>query len=227
MKAFAPAKLPFPLLHVDTTWKFREMIAFRDATVRRLGLDLIVHINEDGVARRHRPVQPRQRRPYRRDEDARPAAGARALQVRCGDRRGAARRGKIARQGAGVLAPHRRPSLGSEEPAARALAAATTAGSRRAKACGCSRCPIGPSSMSGTTSRAEDIPVVPLYFAAAPAGGGARRRAASWSTTTAFRPTPGETAGTEAGPLPHAWLLSADRRHRVRTRRRSTTSSTS
>ena len=50
MKAFYPGKPPFPLLHVDTTWKFREMIAFRDETAKRLGLDLIVHINEDGVA---------------------------------------------------------------------------------------------------------------------------------------------------------------------------------
>jgi sulfate adenylyltransferase subunit 2 len=51
MKAFYPSKPPFPLLHVDTTWKFREMIKFRDETARRLGLDLIVHINEDGVKR--------------------------------------------------------------------------------------------------------------------------------------------------------------------------------
>jgi sulfate adenylyltransferase subunit 2 len=51
MKAFYPGKPPFPLLHVDTTWKFREMIAFRDATAERLGLKLIVHINEDGVKR--------------------------------------------------------------------------------------------------------------------------------------------------------------------------------
>jgi len=50
MKAFFPAKPPFRLLHVDTTWKFREMIAFRDATVRRLGLELIVHTNQDGLA---------------------------------------------------------------------------------------------------------------------------------------------------------------------------------
>ncbi len=49
MKAFYPSKPPFPLLHVDTTWKFREMIAFRDATAKRLGLDLLVHVNEDGV----------------------------------------------------------------------------------------------------------------------------------------------------------------------------------
>ncbi|MEX6633847.1 sulfate adenylyltransferase subunit CysD [Hyphococcus lacteus] len=49
MKAFYPSKPPFPLMHVDTTWKFREMIKFRDDTVKRLGLDLIVHINQDGV----------------------------------------------------------------------------------------------------------------------------------------------------------------------------------
>jgi sulfate adenylyltransferase subunit 2 len=49
-KAFHPARLPFPLLHVDTTWKFREMISFRDATARRLDLELIVHTNADAVA---------------------------------------------------------------------------------------------------------------------------------------------------------------------------------
>ena len=51
MKAFYPSKPPFPLLHVDTTWKFREMIKFRDETAKRLGLKLLVHINEDGVKR--------------------------------------------------------------------------------------------------------------------------------------------------------------------------------
>ncbi len=51
MKAFYPSKPPFPLLHVDTTWKFREMIQFRDDTAKRLGLELIVHINQDGVKR--------------------------------------------------------------------------------------------------------------------------------------------------------------------------------
>jgi sulfate adenylyltransferase subunit 2 len=50
LKAFAPARLPFPLLHIDTTWKFREMIAFRDATARAMGLDLRVHTNEEGRA---------------------------------------------------------------------------------------------------------------------------------------------------------------------------------
>lgn len=51
MKAFYPSKPPFPLLHVDTTWKFRDMITFRDETARRLGLDLIVHTNPEGIER--------------------------------------------------------------------------------------------------------------------------------------------------------------------------------
>ncbi|MDO9469853.1 MAG: sulfate adenylyltransferase subunit CysD [Nitrosomonas sp.] len=49
VKAFYPSKPPFPLLHVDTTWKFKEMIEFRDVMVKKLGLDLIVHINPYGV----------------------------------------------------------------------------------------------------------------------------------------------------------------------------------
>jgi sulfate adenylyltransferase subunit 2 len=51
MKAFYPARPPFPLMHVNTTWKFREMIEFRDQTVKRLGLDFIEYINQDGIAR--------------------------------------------------------------------------------------------------------------------------------------------------------------------------------
>ncbi|MDR4308794.1 sulfate adenylyltransferase subunit CysD [Chelatococcus sambhunathii] len=56
MKAFYPSKPPFPLLHVDTTWKFRDMITFRDETAKQLGIDLIVHINEDGVKRGISPI---------------------------------------------------------------------------------------------------------------------------------------------------------------------------
>ncbi|MFZ5817914.1 MAG: sulfate adenylyltransferase subunit CysD [Bacillota bacterium] len=50
-KAFYPAVPPFPLLHVDTTWKFRDMYAFRDRTAKESGMELIVHINPDGLAR--------------------------------------------------------------------------------------------------------------------------------------------------------------------------------
>jgi sulfate adenylyltransferase subunit 2 len=55
-KAFFPAKPPFPLLHIDTKWKFREMIAFRDATAKRLGLELIVYVHEEGVAKNIDPI---------------------------------------------------------------------------------------------------------------------------------------------------------------------------
>ncbi len=56
MKAFHPGKPPFPVLHVDTTWKFREMIEFRDRRARELGLDLIVHTNEAGRAAGINPI---------------------------------------------------------------------------------------------------------------------------------------------------------------------------
>jgi sulfate adenylyltransferase subunit 2 len=55
-KAFFPGKPPFPLLHIDTGWKFREMIAFRDETAHRLGLDLLVHANAEGKARGINPI---------------------------------------------------------------------------------------------------------------------------------------------------------------------------
>jgi sulfate adenylyltransferase subunit 2 len=56
-KAFYPARPPFPMLHIDTTWKFREMIAFRDKTSDRVGLELLVHINQDGFARGVNPFE--------------------------------------------------------------------------------------------------------------------------------------------------------------------------
>jgi sulfate adenylyltransferase subunit 2 len=56
VKAFHPAPLPFPLMHVDTTWKFREMIAFRDQAVKKIGANLIVYVNQDGIKRGISPV---------------------------------------------------------------------------------------------------------------------------------------------------------------------------
>jgi len=56
IKAFYPAPLPFPLLHIDTTWKFRDMIAFRDVTARRLGVELIVHVNREGLGAGMHPL---------------------------------------------------------------------------------------------------------------------------------------------------------------------------
>lgn len=56
MKAFYPAKPPFVFLHIDTTWKFREMIQFRDQTMKKLDLDLIVYINKEGIERKISPI---------------------------------------------------------------------------------------------------------------------------------------------------------------------------
>jgi sulfate adenylyltransferase subunit 2 len=58
LKAFAPAKPPFPLLHIASGWDFREMLEFRDATVRRFGLQLLVHTNEEGVRAGVKPWSP-------------------------------------------------------------------------------------------------------------------------------------------------------------------------
>ena len=55
LKAFFPDKPPFPLLHIDTTWKFKEMIAFRDEIVKELGIDLIVFKNEEGIKQNINP----------------------------------------------------------------------------------------------------------------------------------------------------------------------------
>ena len=81
LKAFYPARLPFPLLHVDTTWKFREMIAFRDETARRLDLDLIVYINEEGIKQGISPVSFRFRSPHACHEDRGAQAGPRQIRL--------------------------------------------------------------------------------------------------------------------------------------------------
>ena len=152
-------------------------------------------------------------------------AGAGQVRLRRRLRRRAARRGKEPRQGAHLLVPHA-PShaLGPEEPAAGTLAAVTTPASTRANRSASFRSRTGPSSTSGNTSWPENIPIVPLYFA--------KQRPVVERDGTLIMVdddrmplVPGETPADAAGPLPHARLLSADRRDRDRRRRRSTTSS--
>ncbi len=123
MKAFYPAKPPFPLLHVDTTWKFREMIQFRDETAKRLGLDLIVHINQDGVAQGINPFTHGSSLHTEIMKTGGAETGARQIRLRRRLRRRAPRRGKKPRQGAHLFVPHRRSSLGPAPAAAGALAA--------------------------------------------------------------------------------------------------------
>ena len=55
-KAFYPSKIPFKLMHIDTTWKFKEMINFRDETAKKYNLDLLVHINQEGVRNNINPI---------------------------------------------------------------------------------------------------------------------------------------------------------------------------
>jgi 3'-phosphoadenosine 5'-phosphosulfate sulfotransferase (PAPS reductase)/FAD synthetase len=104
LKAFYPAKPPLPLLHVDTTWKFREMIAFRDETAKRLGLDLIVHINREGL---DRGVDPVASGSALHTQVMKTEALKQALdnRLRRGDRREAARRGEKPGEGADLLVP--------------------------------------------------------------------------------------------------------------------------
>ena len=55
-KAFYPSKIPFKLMHIDTTWKFKEMINFRDETAKKYNLELLVHINQEGVTNNINPI---------------------------------------------------------------------------------------------------------------------------------------------------------------------------
>ena len=123
LKAFYPGEPPFPLLHVDTTWKFREMIAFRDETAKRLGLDLIVHINQDGVARGINPFDHGSslHTQVMKTEALKQALDAGRLRRRL--RRRAPRRGEEPRQGAHLLASARRATAGTRRTSGRSSGA--------------------------------------------------------------------------------------------------------
>src|ERR1700722_7167501 len=156
IKAFYPARPPFPLLHVDTTWKFRQMIEFRDATARRLGMDLIVHVNPDGGAMGinpfvhgsalHTDLMKTQSLRQALDRHGFDAAfgGAR----RDGEKR--APRGPFSRS-------VRRSIAGIRSASGRNCGGSITPANPRARACGCSRCRTGPSSTSGSTSIAKAL----------------------------------------------------------------------
>ncbi len=122
-KAFYPAKPPFPLMHIDTTWKFQEMYEFRDEYVaKQLGLDLIVHINEKGRRRWDQPVHARVQEVHRHHEDPAPSSRRSTSTASTPPSAAAAatRRSPGPRSGSSPSATEV-PSLGSQEPAARAL----------------------------------------------------------------------------------------------------------
>ena len=222
-KAFHPGRLPFPLLHVDTTWKFREMIAFRDTFCREHGLDLIVHTNAEGEAQGHQPVRPRQQEVHRRHEDGGAEAGARPLAVRRGVRRRPPRRGEVAGQGARLLLPRPPPPVGPEEPAAGAVEPVQRQGQQGRE---------HPRLPAVQLDRARRLAIHPprehpdraALLRRAAAGRRARRHADHGRRRAAAAAARRE-AGDEACPLPHARLLPAHRRDRIAPRRRCRRSS--
>ena len=117
-KAFYPGRIPFPLLHIDTTYKFREMIEFRDQFCAEIGAKLIVHTNQAAIDAGANPLDLGTSEMLRTAEDPSAARCAGRGRVRCGHRRRAARRGEVPRQGARLFLPRSARAVGSEEPAA-------------------------------------------------------------------------------------------------------------
>ena len=204
-KAFFPAPPPFPLLHVDTTWKFQQMYEFRDKVAADLGVELLVHQNPRPRAG-HQPVQPRVGGAHRHVEDPRAQAGAGQGFDSVLGAHAATRRSPGPRSGSSSA---RRSTAGIPSSSAPSSGAPTTCGATPARPCGSSRSRTGPSWTCGSTST-EDILIVPLYFGAS-AGRRTRRRADHGGR----RPLPalrrrGAAAAQRALPDPR--LLSAQRR---------------
>ena len=224
MKAFYPSKPPFPLLHVDTTWKFREMIAVprRDRQAARPQADRAYQRGRREA--RHQSVRFRLGAAHPGDEDREPEAGARQVRLRRGLRRRAARRGKVPRQGAHLLVPHAPRMPGIPRTSGPNSGASTTRASTRARS-------IRVFPLSNWTELdiwqyilAENIPIVPLYFAK-------KRPVVERDGTLIMgddermKLHARREGGGAAGALPHPGLLSADRRDRDATPTRWKTSS--
>src|ERR1700720_312965 len=140
LKAFYPAKPPFPLLHVDTTWKFCDMIAFRDHRARELGLRLIVHTNRDGLARGIGPIShPELHTDIMKTQALRQALDRYGFDAALGAP-GGTRNARGPRNGCFRFVM--RNIAGIRSASAPSPGASTTAASAGKRACGCFRCPI-------------------------------------------------------------------------------------
>ena len=167
-KAFAPAPLPFPLLHIDTTWKFREMIAHRDRTAREVGANLIVHTNAEGLAQNVNPFDHGSNKytTVMKTEALKQALTRHGVRLRV--RRRSTGRGAVARAKEGASTRSGTASTsGTRRTSAPSCGRSTTAGSTSARACASSPCPTGRSSSVWLYLWTEKIPVVPLYLAKA------------------------------------------------------------
>jgi 3'-phosphoadenosine 5'-phosphosulfate sulfotransferase (PAPS reductase)/FAD synthetase len=183
-KAFFPGRIPFPLLHIDTGWKFKEMISFRDETAKRLNAELIVHTNEAGKAAGVTPFTHGARYTDIMKTEALKAA---LDKYGCDAAIGGARRDEEKSRAKERVfsfrdAQHRwdpknqRPSSGTS----------TTAGCAAATASACSRSATGPRSTSGRTSTPRTsrwCRCTSPSLARSLTATGSR----SWSTTTACR----------------------------------------
>ncbi len=173
LKAFYPAKLPFPLLHVDTTWKFREMITFRDETVARLGLDLLVHVNQEGLARGISPIASGSalHTQVMKTEGLR-----QALDGGFDAAFGGARRDEEKSRAKERIFSHRSAAMaGTRAISGRNSGGCSTRASSRVNRFASSRCPIGPNSTSGNISAPSGFPGRAALFC----------RRVRWSSATA------------------------------------------
>src|SRR6266581_4105899 len=137
-KAFHPGPLPFPVLHVDTKWKFREMIEFRDSEAKRLGFHLIVHTNPDGLREGINPIKHGSRihTEIMKTLALRQALDAGGYDCVFGEH--AATRKRAGRRS--VFFPTATPFIsGSLVTSVPSFGSSTTVGCPKAKACGCSR----------------------------------------------------------------------------------------
>ena len=184
-KAFLPAPPPFPLMHIDTTWKFREMIAFRDKMAAEAGMRLIVHTNQEGVKAGLNPFD-HGAELHARDEDGGAEAGARPAQASMppSAARAATRRRAAPRSASSRSAPRATP--GTRRTSARSSGGSTTRASTTANRCASSRCRTGPSSTSGPTSCASASRSC-RSISPPSARSSSATASSSWSTTSACR----------------------------------------
>lgn len=151
LKAFAPGRLPFPLMHIDTTWKFKEMIAFRDQRAKELGLDLIVHTNQEGLARGIGPIShgSEVHTDVMKTQALRQALDKHKFDAAFG---GARRDEEASRAKERIFSCARPSTAGTRNASAPSPGTSTTSRRSAANLCASSRSRIGPSSMSGSTS---------------------------------------------------------------------------
>ena len=210
-KAFYPAAPPFPLLHVDTTWKFKEMYAMRDRMARESGMDLIVHVNPEALAKGINPFT--QAPPFTPTSGKRRASSRRSTSTASMPRSGApggTRRNRVPRSACSPSAA--RSTAGSKNQRPELWRLYNTR-KHKGESIRVFLSRTGRSSTSGNTStwrRFRSLPSITARYgrwsSARDAHHGGRRPDAV---------APGRRADDAEGPVWHPRLLSADRRHRI------------